>query len=56
MRQLWSKLKKATAANVGDVAPDFTLRGTRGDEVRLSSFRGQRRVLLLFYPQDQTSG
>ena len=42
--------------DVGDMAPDFTLRGASGDVVRLSELRGAKRALLLFYPQDQTSG
>jgi peroxiredoxin Q/BCP len=43
-------------ANVGDVAPDFTLRGAGGVETKLSSLRGSKRALLVFYPQDMTSG
>ena len=35
---------------VGAEAPDFTLRDQNGQEVRLSSFRGSRNVLLVFYP------
>lgn len=42
--------------NVGDVAPDFTLQGANGDTVALSDLRGSKRVLLVFYPKDQTSG
>jgi len=42
--------------NVGEMAPDFTLNGTRGAEVQLSDLRGQTRALLLFYPKDQTTG
>ena len=42
--------------DVGEMAPDFTVRGTKGDEVRLSDFRGRKRVLLVFYPGDQTTG
>lgn len=34
---------------VGDVAPDFTLRNHRGEEVTLSGLRGQN-VVLVFYP------
>lgn len=35
---------------VGDQAPDFTLRDQHGQEVRLSSYAGQKAVLLVFYP------
>jgi len=34
---------------VGDIAPDFTLKNAQGDEVTLSSFRGQP-VVVVFYP------
>ena len=45
------------AINVGDQAPDFTLTGKRGDleDVALSSFRGNRNVVLLFFPLAYTS-
>jgi peroxiredoxin len=39
-----------TTVSVGDVAPDFTLRSQYGEEVTLSSFRGERAVLIVFYP------
>ncbi len=35
---------------VGALAPDFTLRDQNNEEVTLSSFRGQKAVLLVFYP------
>jgi peroxiredoxin len=35
---------------VGDDAPDFTLRDQHGQEQTLSSRRGSRNVLLVFYP------
>jgi peroxiredoxin (alkyl hydroperoxide reductase subunit C) len=35
---------------VGAQAPDFELRDQNGQDVRLSSFRGERNVLLVFYP------
>ncbi len=38
------------APQVGDKAPDFTLRDQHKQEVSLSSFRGKKRVLLVFYP------
>jgi len=40
---------------VGDVAPDFTLLDQAGAEVTLSSFRGKKNVVLVFYPASFTS-
>lgn len=37
-------------------APDFTLLDQEGNSVSLKSFRGQRPVLLVFYPGDDTPG
>jgi peroxiredoxin Q/BCP len=39
----------------GDVAPDFTLPDADGNEVSLSSLRGQR-VIIYFYPAAMTPG
>ena len=36
--------------DVGVAAPDFTLRNQNGEKVSLSSFRGNKNVLLVFYP------
>lgn len=38
------------AIEVGALAPDFTLKDQTGTEVTLSSFRGQKNVVILFYP------
>jgi peroxiredoxin (alkyl hydroperoxide reductase subunit C) len=35
---------------VGQQAPDFLLRDQNNQEVRLSDFRGEKSVLLVFYP------
>jgi peroxiredoxin len=35
---------------VGDLAPDFSAASTSGRDVSLSSFRGKRNVLLVFFP------
>jgi mycoredoxin-dependent peroxiredoxin len=35
---------------VGAVAPDFELKDQHGTPVRLSSFRGSKNVVLVFYP------
>jgi peroxiredoxin len=40
---------------VGDMAPDFTLVTTTGQPVTLSSFRGQKNVLVAFFPLAFTS-
>jgi peroxiredoxin len=38
------------AVEVGDVAPDFELKDQHGTPVRLSSLRGDKNVVLVFYP------
>lgn len=36
-------------ARVGDEAPDFALKDSRGKDYRLSSYRGQKKVVLEFF-------
>jgi mycoredoxin-dependent peroxiredoxin len=38
------------AVEVGDKAPDFELKDQHGATVKLSSFAGQKNVVLVFYP------
>ncbi|MGW0838973.1 peroxiredoxin [Streptomyces sp. NPDC002787] len=38
------------AIQVGDKAPDFELKDNHGATVRLSDFRGEKNVVVLFYP------
>jgi peroxiredoxin len=38
------------AVEVGQEAPDFELKDQHGQPVRLSSFRGAKNVVLVFYP------
>jgi mycoredoxin-dependent peroxiredoxin len=45
-----------TKVKVGDAAPDFTLPSTHGGEVKLSQFKGQKNVVLAFYPAAFTGG
>jgi thioredoxin-dependent peroxiredoxin len=45
-----------TNLKVGDTAPDFTLRGTNGQKVTLSDFRGKKTVVLAFFPAAFTGG
>ena len=35
---------------IGSLAPDFKLKNQHGEEVSLSSFKGKKNVVLLFYP------
>jgi peroxiredoxin len=39
-----------TALRVGEVAPDFALRDQHGATVSLSSYRGDKAVVVMFYP------
>ena len=51
--RFWGQEKKDAmpepAVKVGDMAPDFTLRDTKGKEVSLHDFRGKKNVALAFY-------
>ena len=41
--------------NIGDIAPDYLGVNEKGEEIRLSTYRG-KKVALYFYPKDNTSG
>lgn len=41
--------------DVGEKAPDFTLRSDEGREVSIRDLRG-KKIVLYFYPKDGTSG
>ena len=41
--------------NIGDKAPEFTLKDKSGNDVSLSDFLG-KKVVLYFYPKDNTPG
>jgi len=45
-----------THLKVGDMAPDFELQSTQGKKVKLSDFRGQKNVVLAFFPAAFTGG
>ena len=42
----------ATAVEVGEKAPDFTLPSTTGKDISLSEFLGKKYVLIEFYGAD----
>jgi peroxiredoxin len=45
----------AASPRVGEPAPDFALPSTGGQDVRLSTYRGEKSVLLAFFPLAFTS-
>lgn len=46
----------ASALEVGDMAPDFTLPATDGKTYSLSDFRGKQAVVLAWFPKAYTRG
>ncbi len=44
------------ALKVGDKAPDFNLFASNGKQISLKDFKGKKRVVLYFYPKDDTPG
>jgi thioredoxin-dependent peroxiredoxin len=44
------------AIKVGDTAPNFNLPAQNGENTSLENFRGQKSVVLYFYPKDDTPG
>ena len=45
----------AAALAVGDMAPDFELAGSKGEKVKLSSYKG-KNVVAAFFPKAFTGG
>lgn len=41
---------------IGNLAPTFKLNNQKGDQVSLKDFRGDKNVVLYFYPKAQTPG
>lgn len=41
---------------IGDIAPNFKLDGSNGEEVSLDDYKGKKNVVLYFYPKDNTPG
>ena len=39
------------AVDVGELAPDFELKNQFGETIKLSDFRGEKNVVLIFYPK-----
>ena len=47
-------IKALPQPEIGDVAPDFTLKNQDQLNISLSDFRGEKNVILVFYPLDFT--
>jgi peroxiredoxin Q/BCP len=45
-----------TVVKVGDMAPDFTLKGTDGKTHKLSDYRGKQAVVIAWFPRAFTQG
>ncbi|MCC5877481.1 MAG: peroxiredoxin [Candidatus Sumerlaeia bacterium] len=46
----------STILSVGSEAPNFTVSDDEGNTVSLADFRGDRNVVLIFYPANETPG
>lgn len=44
------------AVRVGDMIPDFTMRGLDGQIFEINRFRGNKQLVLIFYPPDGSNG
>ena len=42
--------------NIGDLAPDFSLKNQHGDSFTLTDHIGNGYILIYFYPKDETPG
>ena len=45
-----------TVPKEGSKAPAFTLKGSNGKDISLKDYEGKQRVVLYFYPKDDTPG
>lgn len=45
-----------TILKEGIKAPEFNLPANNGKKVKLKDFKGKKRVILYFYPRDNTPG
>jgi len=50
------RTKPSHLLSLGEKAPDFNLSDQSGNQVTLEIFRGQKNVVLVFYPRDNTPG
>lgn len=53
---LWATTKESKMLKVGDVAPQFELKGSDGKTYKLSDFNGKSAVIVAWYPKALTGG
>lgn len=53
---LYSMVQTAAALEVGDKMPDFSLQASDGNTYTLSQFKGQKPVVIAFFPKAFTPG
>lgn len=51
-----SDYKDIAAIQIGDTAPPFSLKNQTGQKISLRDYQGEKNVLLIFYPGDNTPG
>ena len=51
-----AKAVKTETLKVGDVAPDFELKGSDGKTYKLSQFKDKSAVIVAWYPKASTGG
>lgn len=49
-------MAESARPEVGDAAPAFTLAAYPAGKIKLSQFKGEKNVVLYFYPKDDTPG
>ncbi len=49
-------MSNAVILQPGDLAPDFSLPASTGKTISLKDYLGKKRVILYFYPRDNTPG
>ena len=47
-------VNKQLILSSGTLAPDFSLKSTSNETITLSSFKGKKNIILVFYPADRT--
>lgn len=56
LAMLCASVTNAAAPVAGDLAPDFTLRGSDGKTYTLEDFKGERGLVLAWFPKAFTPG